>query len=110
MEETLNVTQESSRKLILTPLNEVRRGKPGGSAGPWSQPSVEMMRGVAAGGQLVRRRTSYFGKGRRSGELLNGASADGDDPQVQPDPAAERRRKNLPNPQFTSELDEIRLK
>lgn len=56
------MTQESAEKLILTLLNEVRRGNPGGSAGLRGSfyPNVEMMRSFAASGQFVKRRTSHL--------------------------------------------------
>lgn len=62
MSETVNLTQESAEKLILTPLNEVRGGNPGGSAALWGSfyPNVEMMRSFTASGQFVKRRTSHL--------------------------------------------------
>lgn len=62
--ETVNLTQESARKLILSPLNEVRRGKPaarGGLRGSF-HPNVEMMRSFGASGRFVRRRARRLEK------------------------------------------------
>ena len=58
------MTQERAEKLILTPLNEVRRGNPGGSGGLRGSfyPNVEMMRSFTANGQFVKRRTSHLEK------------------------------------------------
>lgn len=58
------MTQESAEKLILTLLNEVRGGNPGGSGGLRGSfyPNAEMMRSFAASGQFVKRHTSHLEK------------------------------------------------
>lgn len=51
------MTQESAEKLILTLLNEVLRGTPGGAPLSWASflfSDVEMMRSCTAGGKFVK--------------------------------------------------------